>query len=212
MSVCVLRVQVTNSSTGSDNSLVPTKRQAIIRTNDGLLCWRIYASLGLSELILETGVNIFRPELNEQKALTNVFIKQPLYAYWPNINDPNLSPYWLTLWFPVPCCPNRNNALSTMPLCSPRHARCPSQTHMTHAASWWRHQMETFSASLAIYAGNSPVTGEFPAQRPVTRSFGVFFDLRLNKRLSKQWWGWWFETPSCSLWRQCNVWTHHNKC
>ena len=36
------------------------------------------------------------------------------------------------------------------------------------------------------------------------QSFDVFFDLRLNKRLSKQPWGWWFETPSCSLWRQCN--------
>ena len=71
--------------------------------------------------------------------------------------------------------------------------------------SWWRHQMETFSALLAICAGNSPVPGEFPAQRPVTRSFDVFFDLRPNKRLSKQWRGWWFETPSCSLWRQCNV-------
>ena len=46
--------------------------------------------------------------------------------------------------------------------------------------------------------------GEFSAQRPVTRSFDVFFDLRLNKRLSKQPWGWWFETPSWSLWRQCN--------
>ena len=46
--------------------------------------------------------------------------------------------------------------------------------------------------------------GEFPAQRPVTRSFDVFFDLRPNKRLSKQPWGWWFETPSWSLWRQCN--------
>ena len=51
---------------------------------------------------------------------------------------------------------------------------------------WWRHQMETFSALLAICAGNSPVTGEFHAQRPVTRSFDVFFDLRLHKRLSKQ--------------------------
>ena len=58
--------------------------------------------------------------------------------------------------------------------------------------SWWRHQMETFSALLAICAGNSPVPGEFPTQRPVTRSFDVFFDLRPNKRLSKQWWGWWF--------------------
>ena len=44
----------------------------------------------------------------------------------------------------------------------------------------------------------------FPAQRPVTRSFDVFFDLRLNKRLSKQSWGWWFETLSCPLLRHCN--------
>ena len=68
----------------------------------------------------------------------------------------------------------------------------------------WRHQMETFSVLLAICAGNSPVPGEFPAQRPVTRSFDVFFDLCLNKRLSKQWWSWWFETPSPPLWRHCN--------
>ena len=52
-------------------------------------------------------------------------------------------------------------------------------------------------------AGNSPVTGESPAQRPVTRSFGVFVDLHLNKWLSKQSWERWFETPSCSLWRHC---------
>ena len=71
--------------------------------------------------------------------------------------------------------------------------------------SWWRHQMEIFSALLAICAGNSPVPGEFPAQRRVTRSFDVFFDLRPNKGLNKQSWGWWFETPSCSLWRHCNV-------
>ena len=71
--------------------------------------------------------------------------------------------------------------------------------------SWWRHQMETFSALPAICAGNSPVPGEFPAQRPVTRSFDVFFDLHPNKRLSKQSRGWWFETPSCSSWRHRNV-------
>ena len=47
--------------------------------------------------------------------------------------------------------------------------------------------------------------GEFPTQRPVTRSFGVFFDLRLNKPLSKQSWGWWFETQSLSSWRHCNA-------
>ena len=72
--------------------------------------------------------------------------------------------------------------------------------------SWWRHQMEIFSALLAICAGNSPVSGEFPAQRPETRGFDVFFDLRVNKRLSKQSWGWWLETLSGSLWRQSNGW------
>ena len=47
-------------------------------------------------------------------------------------------------------------------------------------------------------------TGEFPAQRPVTRSLDVFFDVGLNKWLSKQPWGWRFETPSWSLWRHRN--------
>ena len=70
---------------------------------------------------------------------------------------------------------------------------------------WWRHQMETFSALLAICAGNSPVPGEFPTQRPVTRSFDVYFDLPPNKRLSKQWRGWQFETLSPPLWRHRNV-------
>ena len=67
--------------------------------------------------------------------------------------------------------------------------------------------METFSALLAMCAGNSPVTGEFPAQRPVTRSFDIFIDMRLNERLRKQSWGWWFETPSRPLWR--HIMTEH---
>ena len=65
--------------------------------------------------------------------------------------------------------------------------------------TWWCHQMGTFSALLALCEGNPPVTCGFPSQRPVTRSFDVFFDLHLNKRLSKQ-----FETPSRPLWRHCN--------
>ena len=72
--------------------------------------------------------------------------------------------------------------------------------------AWWHHQMETFSVLLVICAWNSLVTGEFPTQRPVTWSFNVFFDLRLNKRLSKQWWGWRFEMPSRPLLRHCNGW------
>ena len=60
---------------------------------------------------------------------------------------------------------------------------------------WWRHQMETFSALLVFCAGNSPITGEFPAQGLVKRSLDVSSDLRLNRNLSKRSWGWWFETP-----------------
>ena len=56
----------------------------------------------------------------------------------------------------------------------------------SHSVGAWHHQMETFPVLLALCAGNSPVTGEFPSQRPVTRSFDVFFDLRLNECLSKQ--------------------------
>ena len=69
-----------------------------------------------------------------------------------------------------------------------QHFRC------THDDVKWKH-----------CAGNSPVPGEFPTQRPVTRSFDVFFDLRLNKRLSKQWWSWWFETLSLPLWCHRNA-------
>ena len=58
--------------------------------------------------------------------------------------------------------------------------------------AWWRHQMEPLSALLALCAGN--VTGEFPSQRPVMRSFDVFFDLRLITQLSKQSRVWWFGT------------------
>ena len=83
--------------------------------------------------------------------------------------------------------------------------KCVSSNIITFDAfSWWRHQLETYSALLGICAGNSPVTGDFPAQRPVTRSFDVFFDRRLIKRLSKQSRGWWFQTPSRPLWPHCN--------
>ena len=70
---------------------------------------------------------------------------------------------------------------------------------------WWLHQMETFSTLLALCTGNSPVTGEFPSQRPVMQSFDIFFYLCLNKQLSKQSRRQWFEKPWRSLWCHCNV-------
>ena len=66
---------------------------------------------------------------------------------------------------------------------------------------WWRH------GNVFCVTGHlcGEFTGEFLAQKPVTRSLGVFFDLHQNKRLSKLWWGWWFETPSRPWWRHCNA-------
>ena len=68
----------------------------------------------------------------------------------------------------------------------------------------WTHDDVIFRVTAHL-CGNSPVTGEFPTQRPVTRSVDVFFDLCLNKRLSKQSWGWRFVT----LWRE--LWRHRNE-
>ena len=110
------------------------------------------------------------------------------------------------------CCNSIANALELLQSCTKPSiwlSQCQGSNAAGHGKSitriykyWWRHQMEIYSAPLAICAGNSP------AQRPVMRSFDVFFNLRLIKRLSKQSRGWWFETPSGSLWRHCND-AHH---
>ena len=67
--------------------------------------------------------------------------------------------------------------------------------------SWPRDWHDVIFRVLALCEGNPPVAGVFPSQRPVTRSIGVFFDVRLNKRLSKQSGSRWFETSWCSIWR-----------
>ena len=88
-----------------------------------------------------------------------------------------------------------------------RHIECPifrSMFYLCGDQYMMTSSNGIISALLAICAGNSPVNGEISAQRPVARSFDVFFDLRLNERLSKQSWGWWFETPSRPLWRHSN--------
>ena len=91
------------------------------------------------------------------------------------------------------CCPATSEARWAAAWTKPRQSTNLCLVHVSHnplllrgdpfRTTWWRHQMKTFSALLTICAGNSPVPGEFPIQRPVTRSFDVFFDLRLNKRL-----------------------------
>ena len=86
-----------------------------------------------------------------------------------------------------------------------------NDVHTISLTIWWHNQMEIFSALLALCEENPPFTGGFHShtggfhsQRPVTQSFDVFFDVRLNKRLSKQSTCWWFETAWHSLWRLCN--------
>ena len=110
------------------------------------------------------------------------------------------------LWFNPPSDETdlfRKNSASAMAA----GALPPSVTRTpTAVVSWWRHQMEASSALLTLCVGNSPVTDEFPAQRPVTQSFDDSFDLRPNKQLSKQSWGWWFlRRHRALLWRHCNV-------
>ena len=82
--------------------------------------------------------------------------------------------------------------------------------NLCHTRKWETFSMMTSSNGNIFHVtgplcGEFAGTGEFPSQRPVMRSFDVFFDLRLNKRLNKQPWGWWFETPSWPLWRQFNA-------
>ena len=107
---------------------------------------------------------------------------------------------------PVHSHPNQKQAIITKNPHQLTHTApwVVSDINLSFPYAWWRYQMETYSALRAICGGNSPVTGEFPARRPVTRSFDVFFDLRPIKRLNEQSRCWWFETPSHLLWRHYN--------
>ena len=91
---------------------------------------------------------------------------------------------------------------------SPFKTRFNTMRHFWARSQWTIseiiHQMESFSALLVVCEGNSRVTDGFPSQRPVMRSFDVVFDLRLNKRLSKQSSRKWIETRSRSLWLHCD--------
>ena len=152
---------------------------------------------------------------------------------FPNIVSQNIGHWFCSYWYrdtlrpklwsswktvPFPCLNIRNTITSLSWNCAEMNwAKTKSKFHIDIPQSYilwrwnglgWNGMMTslngTFSELMAICAGNSPVTGEFPTQRPVTRSYAVFFDLRLNKGLSKQSWSWWFDSPSHPLWRHCN--------
>ena len=111
--------------------------------------------------------------------------------------------------------PSRADPVVVFPLgrwCPPQET---SQPHPPHAWGWaavrptkpehddvikWKHFPLNWPFVWGIH--RSPVNS--PHKTPVTQSFDVFLDMRLNKRSSTQSWGWWLETPSCPVWRHCN--------
>ena len=116
------------------------------------------------------------------------------------------SPQWLIMrgiHRPKVNFPQRANNVESISM-----ARCLMIAYKWHGYRWYIYMMTSsngnLSALLAICAGNSLVTGEFPAQRPLTRSTDVFFNLCLNERSGKQSWSWWFETQCRPLWRHSN--------
>ena len=128
-------------------------------------------------------------------------------AYMRNSATMSSTMTYLSAMPPASNVPNRDPAMVTVETISMRNSRSHTRSNWKKMIqrsdyvltvnltwSWWRHQMEMFSALLAFCAGKSQITGEFPSQRPVTQSFDVFFDLRANKRLSKQSRRWRFET------------------
>ena len=168
---------------GSNDGLSPGRRQAIIWINAGIL---LIGPLGTNFLKILIGIQTFsfkKMHLKTSSAKWRPFCLG-LHRLWYCHGGVHPSHQWACL--------------------AAQYATKHYTEIMWLSYPWWRHQMETFSALLAICAGNSPITGEFPAQRPVTRSFDDFFDLRLDGRLSKHSWGWWLGTPSFPLWRQKN--------
>ena len=121
-----------------------------------------------------------------------------------------LNKQWSWWWFETPLCPCDVTAV-TLFVFRPDDVihnggrdRVNIKGYYGNSPWYPTHYMMT-SSNGNIFRVTGPLCGEFPSQRPVTRSFDVSLICALNKRSSKQSWGWWFETPSRSLWRHCNV-------
>ena len=156
--------------------------------------WHLYVEIGpclpepreshVSAIVLYLGpVGVF----NTKQAMAKQFLWVLWLVHWSESIAESLAAFMLT--------EIRFSLLDIYVLysliCS-RHSYVEDLLLLCHImVPWWRHQMETFSMLLALCGGNYLVTVGFPSQRIVTRSFDVFFDLHLNKQLSKQlrFWG-----------------------
>ena len=124
---------------------------------------------------------------------------------WLLVSDYQQPLYRLWIGLPGPCPPWGGISTSCAISVSRHYRKCKHLLMFSQNNSMMTSSNGNIFRVTGHLCGEFTGPGEFPTQRPVTRSFDVFFDLRLNKRLSKQSWGWWFETPSWSLWRQCNA-------
>ena len=130
-----------------------------------------------------------------------LMICQHSFKYWPGGQATNHNRKWWILRYVTTygvTCPWWVNGLTAMSF--------SSQNYFHDDITKWKHFPRYW-----LFVSGFHRSGEFHSQRPATQSFDVFFDLRLNKRFSKQSWGWWFETPSHSLWRHCNIFGRYNK-
>ena len=140
---------------------------------------------------------------------------------------------WRTCWHKAPCENNAKSfgSILSAEISCDNDVIMPS-TYLRHLTGSWNDSIESPSPRFSVFGKqsiyddvikskhfprywpfvrgihrspvNSPHKGQWRGERPVTRSFDVFFDLRLNKRLSKQSWGWWFEALRHPLWRHSN--------
>ena len=214
--ICVSKLTII----GSDNGLSPGRRQAIIWTNAGM--WLIKPletnfreslikihTFSFTKIHLKMSSGKWRPLCLGLNELNNNVGTTEIYMYLKNT--------CLVLNVMI------NVVLSKISIKSSYLYQLPNWRWILHPiiilSCWWsgatywcccKGMMTSSNGNISRVTGPLCVEftgpGEFPAQRPVTRGFDVFFDLRLNKRLSKQPWGWWFETLSCPLWRHCNEW------
>ena len=147
---------------GSDNGLLPVQHQAIIWTSAAILLIRPKGTY-FSEILSKIKKFI------EENAFENVTCK--VAPFCPGGDE--LMGLWMITDYFVPTKHTSLHASTIQTYLNIRKSPGISG-HKVKFHSWWHHQMEVFSTLLAICAGNSPVTGEFPAQRPVMRSFDVF--------------------------------------
>ena len=201
MHICVSTLAIIDSNI----CLLPIRSHAIIWTNDGIL---LIGSLGTNPSEMLFGIQTFtfkkikrkmlsakwRPFCLRLNMLKNMPCRRMTSFSWDRKHS-----LVMTCRAIFMCYSNLSNICKI----------CLIENWLLHTKrlfqdTWWRHQMEIFSAILVPCEWNPQVTGGFPSQRPVKRSFDVLFDLRLNKQLSKQSRCWKFETPWRSLWRHSN--------